>query len=186
MVIQDANVTLNIPLWKYTRALALSTDSFLWRISHRGSDHRNLKIWRVKYSYTKISKRANNTIEKYFVFEHTYRQLPLNLKIWFEFWWCVGKIKTLENSQINLPLPALSHQWWVTPWRGLGGTRPTAAGEKWSNWNTNYDFLRRPPAPLPAPRWDRAAGWLFRCLSIIKWERSLMDNNSTSLGEQFI
>ena len=96
------------------------------------------------------------------------------------------KIKTLENSQINLPLPALSHQWWVTPWRGVGGTRPTAAGEKWSNWNTNYDFLRRPPAPLPAPRWDRAAGWLFRCLSIIKWERSLMDNNSTSLGEQFI
>ena len=35
--------TLNIPLWKYTRALALSTDSFLWRTSQSGRDQRNLK-----------------------------------------------------------------------------------------------------------------------------------------------
>ena len=135
----------------------------------------------------KISERANNTIQKYFVFKHTYRQLPLSLKIWFEFWWWEDQnIRKLPNqSPSPRALPSVIANTMVRNRRNTAHCT-AAAGEKWSNWNTNYDFLPRPPAPVPAPRWDRAAGWLFRCLSIIKWERSLMDNNSTSLGEQFI
>ena len=50
-------LTLNIPLWKYTRALALSTDSFLWRTSQSGRDQRNLKYIDISPVQTKREKR---------------------------------------------------------------------------------------------------------------------------------
>ena len=55
-LILKRGLTLNIPLWKYTRALALSTDSFLWRTSQSGRDQRNLKYW---YLYCRPSKHSS-------------------------------------------------------------------------------------------------------------------------------
>ena len=180
MVIQDANVTLNIPLWKYTRALALSTDSFLWRISHRGSDHRNLKIWRVKYSFTKISERANNTIQKYFVFKHIIQiqttASELEILIWvLVVCWEDQNIRKLPNqSPSPRALPSV-----------MGNTtvrtrRNTAHCCWWKMIKLKYKLWFPPPAPSPPP----CTTLRSRCrmiVSVLKYNQV----GEKSYGQQF-
>ena len=48
-------ISLKLPLWKYTRALAFSTDSLRCSSSHGGRDHRNLQKWGGLVAVTKES-----------------------------------------------------------------------------------------------------------------------------------
>ena len=124
----------------------------------------------------KISERANNTIQKYFVFKHTYRQLPLSLKIWFEFWWWEDQnIRKLPNqSPSPRALPS------VIANTMLRNRRNTAHCCWWKMIKLKYKLWFPPPAPSPGP----CTTLRSRCrmiVSVLKYNQV----GEKSYGQQF-